>query len=775
MATPRNNPTELAPKLEIFDSNEVLQKTFETLKTNPSPTQDIKITDIVLEWGVGSNWGKLVFVINDDSNLLTKNSLRRESTIERQWRVKLQLGKSSTTKETWFEGKILETEILRPQTSRQQLIITCVGWGDVLRNRYTKLIRNQAKLADGLDVDDTDTAARIDELVFDLINGVDHQIDDNFVPLTTTGIAGLVTYLNFHRVLLDLQSGNHGSQTGTETFTNGLYGKMYGNRATEGEQITLQNEALFDFMDFDKTWSLFVRLRGTTTVANSITKKGDAWELSIDTNNDIKMQLDGQSITYDSSVEGINVRDGNSHSILFTYGGSNNGLLYIDGVLATVSGSFSGLATFVNDTAVTIGDTLANTPNFDFEEWRNYTIEIDSDGADLLHNAPLKTESSDEFVCPTCLDIKIPNVNMTYSSYASAISRLMGLANVMWMVDPNKHLVARDPFAHDSGFLFTNELGSLEEQNWDSTKLGYIIGAPVSWTDSSAQSLYNIIHGVGPFSPLLDNSNESVPDASDRLDTEWHAIPFKMKNDNLFKIAVKAIKIGTPTGIAEVLITGGDLTLGPNTDDTRRTLKLNTVTLNKLTDTVPAPYFEIPIKPRLPVTPDEQLFIVFKKFGTGTDRYNVNYFVNTSSGNLAFWDSTNGTSWTKQTTVGEGVFRAWSGRRIELTVEMINSSEKLVTPREKLIPLRADMEELTARQALIAASSALGKSSRTYSAITITAPDKRPPLLKFCKIVDSKTGLAVKANMIGMNLEMHSQSPSSLGADRITLMMEDLF
>jgi len=32
-----------------------------------------------------------------------------------------------------------------------------------------------------------------------------------------------------------------------------------------------------------------------------------------------------------------------------------------------------------------------------------------------------------------------------------------------------------------------------------------------------------------------------------------------------------------------------------------------------------------------------------------------------------------------------------------------------------------------------------------------------------------------KANMIGMNLEMHSQSPSALGADRYTLIMEDLF
>jgi len=240
MATPRNNPTELAPKLQIFDQNEILKHTFETKKTNASPIQNIKVSDIILEQGVGSNWGKLVFMINDHSNTLTKNTLRRESTIERQWRVKLELGKTPSTKDTWFEGKILETEILRPGTAQQQLLISCVGWGDVLRNRYTKLIRNQKKLADGIDVDDTDISARIDELIFDLINGVDHQLDDNFVPLAATGIAGLTAYLNFHKELLDVQGGNHGSQSGgTETFTNGLYGKMYGNRATEGEQVTL--------------------------------------------------------------------------------------------------------------------------------------------------------------------------------------------------------------------------------------------------------------------------------------------------------------------------------------------------------------------------------------------------------------------------------------------------------------------------------------------------------------------------------------------------------
>jgi len=514
----------------------------------------------------------MVFIINDDSNALTKNTIRRESIIERLWRVKLQLGKTAGGLETWFDGKILETEILRPGTGRQQQIITCVGWGDVLRNRITKLIRNQDKESDGIDVDVTDTSTTIDELIMDLVNDTDHQIDDNIPVLS--------------------------------------------------------------------------------------------------------------SITFDN------------------------------------------------------------------------------------------TDS--EKICSECLNIQIPNVNMTYSSYASAISRLMGLANMMWYVSPARDLVARDPFAHDSGYLFTNDVGSTEEQNHAATKLGYIIGEPISWTDSASQSYYNFIHGVGPFSPLLDNSFEVTPANSDNLDTMWHAIPFKMENDNLMKIAVKAIKTGTPDGVGEVLIMGGDggSPEGPQGVDIRRTIKLNTKTLQALGTSVPAPWFEIPLKPRLDVTPDEQLFIVFKKYGDSSNTYNINYKAGDGTNN--FWDSSNGTSWTERPS-NSSSYRVYSGRRIEITVENMNITKKLKEPREKLIPLRADMEELTARQALIAASGALGKSVRTYNAITVTAPDTLPPLLKFVKIVDAKTGLAIKANLIGIHLEMHSQTPSNLGADRYTITCEDLF
>ena len=96
---------------------------------------------------------------------------------------------------------------------------------------------------------------------------------------------------------------------------------------------------------------------------------------------------------------------------------------------------------------------------------------------------------------------------------------------------------------------------------------------PFTYQDSSSESLYNFITAVGPFAPRLDVKNEAVPDAVDNLDTEWHAIPITPTADNIFKIAVKAVKTGVPNELAEILIMGEAPGGGPEPNDTRRVIK----------------------------------------------------------------------------------------------------------------------------------------------------------------------------------------------------------
>jgi len=179
----------------------------------------------------------------------------------------------------------------------------------------------------------------------------------------------------------------------------------------------------------------------------------------------------------------------------------------------------------------------------------------------------------------------------------------------------------------------------------------------------------------------------------------------------------------------------------------------------------------LPLKPKLDVTPDEKLWVVFKKFGTTSNTYNVNYDMD----NLDNKAQTSPTGATWSDFGHSAPVRIYTGRRIEITLENISVTKKIREPREKIIPFRADIEEQTARQALIAAAGGLAKSIRTYSQINVSAPTDKPPMLKFARITDKQTGLNIKANMIGLTLEMHAQSASSLGTDRYTLIMEDLF
>ena len=141
-------------------------------------------------------------------------------------------------------------------------------------------------------------------------------------------------------------------------------------------------------------------------------------------------------------------------------------------------------------------------------------------------------------------------------------------------------------------------MASTTATTWDSTKIGYILNAPLEWKDSSADMLYNFVHGFGHFAPGVTVSETTTPDAADNLDSEWHAIPFTSTADNIVKVAIRSIKTGTPAVDGSIQIWGDSGGSGPDPNDVRYKKLLNTETLNKLGTTTPADWFEIPIKPR---------------------------------------------------------------------------------------------------------------------------------------------------------------------------------
>ena len=561
--TPNYDPTHLHPRIIITNQTGGQAYTFESEQLNSTPTQDFKLEALRLHLGTDDDFGFLQLVIHDHDNSLTDlTDTDRPGVIGREWGIQLFLGHTTATSERWFYGKIKDFTVSRPTTGIQTISMTCVGWGIILRERMSRLTRNQAKDSGGINLDDADDSTKISELILDLFQDVDHYVDNNIPKLT--------------------------------------------------------------------------------------------------------------SITAQTSTTGEGI-----------------------------------------DESATSG--------------------------------------------------KIANINYTVASFAQIISNLAGIANTTWHVDADRRLIVQDPEAIDSGFLFTNDLSSAKSTTWDSTKIGYILNSPLEWKDSSADMMVNLVHGFGHFNPALSASDGGTPDAADNLDTAWHAIPVIPTGDNIAKIAIRSIKTGTPADDGSVEIWGGTTVGGPDPADVRRKFLANSTLLNTLGTTTPANWLEIPIKPKLEVTPGEQLFIVFPSYGDATNTFSVNY----EAGSGTFWDSTDGITFTSRT--GKSAYRIYEAKRLITTVENIDATALLPETRERIFPIRADLEEQTVRETLIQAATVLGKQKRTYGKVVVSPVTSRIPLGTFCNIIDSKTGLNVKTNIVGIDLSADSGTE---GVQRIELSLE---
>jgi len=564
--TPNFNPTESAPEVFIYDYNGVIQYTYQTSKTQVSPTQDFRLTDLSFTVEANGSYGHATLLLEDNANVLIDTTLRRKSLIKREWDIQIYLGKNNAGLQRWFYGKIKSSTIIRPGTASERVQLNCVGWGEVLKNKITTIKRNQAKASNGIDLDVTDTTTKIYELIVDMFADTDHMFDNNITPINT--------------------------------------------------------------------------------------------------------------FTYTTGAEGI---------------------------------------------------------------------------------------------CTDCTDISLANVNELGNSYAGFISRVVGAANAEWCVNADRRIVVRDPINHDSGFLATNNLTGLDAQGWNSTKIMYIKDSPFAWDDSSFDTMYSWIHAYGHFSPSLNIKEDTTPDAADSMDDEYISIPITPTVDNIFKIAFRMTKTGTPATNSIIEIRGDDGTGKPDLKDIRRSIVITKEILQGLGTSTPASWFEVPVSPKLEVEPDAPLHIVFKKYGDVSNTFDVNY----KSGSGTYYVSTDDITWT--TATGLVNYRVYDAKRLKTSVENTNLSKILGEQREKLLPIRADLEEATVRQALLIAGETLGRERRVYEDVLCTMPEDRIPLCSYMRMQDKETGLDIKATIVSYSVEMHAgDKQSNIGASSVKLTLDDV-
>ena len=563
--TPNYDIGELSPKIIITDRTGVEKYRYETSITTASvsPQQDFTLSELKVHAGSNTDYGYAILKIDDRDNLLTDTTNNiRDSTIERQWDIQIYFGKSQPLLQRWFYGKIFDVDIVRPFTNQQHVILSCIGWGAVLRDRITNIKRFQGKAADGITVDSTNTTTKVSELVKDIIEDSDHQAD-------------------------------HG---------------------------------------------------------------------------------------LDNSDLGITVNS-------------------------------------IQD-----------------------------------------------------IDVKLPDLQKSFATYATVLSELATSGNTMFGVDADRDLFLRDPGSVDSGFLFTNDLAGDTAQNWDSSRIGYLINASQSWRDSSFDGAYSVLHGLGSNTVKIDQQNSGSENAVRTSNTSYIGIPFTPSTDNIGKIALRLAKTGTPTSPVTISVVGINASdsNSPKMTNLRKSITLDSAKVQSLSTS--GDWTELGLHEKINVEPNTPLMLVVDKYGDGSHNLTMDY----KTGSGTYWTSPDGVdgNWTSAT----GLFsiRDYSQKALQIILENTRAKAKYGT-REKVVNFNSGQEEGSAREALISAGEVLGLERRFYSQVTVSPPTLRIPLGQYCRVYDSKTGLSVKANILSTDIEMKSKAgETSIGANKVTLGLEEV-
>ena len=312
------------------------------------------------------------------------------------------------------------------------------------------------------------------------------------------------------------------------------------------------------------------------------------------------------------------------------------------------------------------------------------------------------------------VDIKLPDLQKNFATYATVLSELSSSGNVMYGVDADRDLFLRDPNSVDSGFLFTNDLSSSVSQNWDSSRIGYLINASQSWRDSSYDGAYSFLHGLGANSVKIDTSKVGSENATRASNVSWIGIPFTPTTDNIAKIALKIAKTGTPTAPATIQITGIDTSDNkPKVSNLRKSLVLDSQRIQGLTTT--GAWEEISLDEKINVEPNTPLMIVINQYGSSSNNFTLDY----QTGTGTFYTSSDGDTWSSAT--GSFSFRDYSQKALHIILENTRAKAKYGV-REKVVNFNAGQEEGSAREALINAGEVLGLERRHYSQVTVSTP-----------------------------------------------------
>lgn len=347
-------------------------------------------------------------------------------------------------------------------------------------------------------------------------------------------------------------------------------------------------------------------------------------------------------------------------------------------------------------------------------------------------------------------------------TWAAAIASLAASAGAVYGVDADKDFFFRLGDTISSGIMLTNDDEHSKVTGWDVTKVGLIGREPIGWRNTTLDSGYSILEGLNS-NVIQKDIEQTSEDATLNSDVKWYAIPFTPTKDNVSKVSIKMGKTGNPSAGSAKFFLVTDNGTDPDEDTILKEAELSQETLRGLDGTLQ--WTEISFG-TTPVTPNTQIFLMVKLYGTATDSFAMSYQTATGT----YFDSSDGLTWTSQT--GDFAFRCYSSNPITVIYEDVRAKRKFKTREKTLVfPQASEFDHVV--EALDSISDIVCVKKREYQPINIFPPDVRIDLGKYCR-VRIKNKFDRKALIIGLDFTMDVIDTSNIGINKFTISLQEV-
>jgi len=355
----------------------------------------------------------------------------------------------------------------------------------------------------------------------------------------------------------------------------------------------------------------------------------------------------------------------------------------------------------------------------------------------------------------------------------SLLNELSQMSGAYWGVDANKVAFRRQRGSQSAGFLVTNDVKNptLTTTNWDQEKIGFIKSQQLIRRDSSQESGVSILHGMGSQKQIVDHNKQISNNLID-LSIENIAFPFKPQKDNISQVSLYLVRAGVLTAPLVVSIIGEDKEFPgtPNFNDLRETKILQAALLEKELSLVDR---NIDIKfNKIPVTVDEQLFLVLEKSANTVIFLTVEYDNTTGTG---WFTSSDLESWTDMNTdIGEPRFITYQSKTVRIVGQNTTTS-KFLRPKESVITLPDLPDEKTILGVFEAALDSQSKIISNYDPITITPPTLPLEIGKCIRLIDVNSGFDRELDLVGYELAFNAFDKNNLGASEMRIILQEIY